>query len=222
MSLAQPTDSSEHHYNSISESITIESPRKREKDHHLSNLYITLQSFHFHRSPKSGSTYYVEVTMGPNTSFHTPSAFNGIDSTLNYQKKIKLTSEIEKYLTSSDYPIRFSLVEKPQKKHDTNNYLSPSSSVSSSPRDQTLTESNSLVVQGKDIAYGSLKYSSLVKSWTDGKSTNTEEKQEQWTTTHEVPFFATRYSHPEIGQLSVRFMIDGVARSWQLLTNAKP
>lgn len=219
MSLTLPADTSEHHYNSIEESISIISPKKRgfarDKDHHL---YINLQSFHFHQSPKSGSTYYLEVTMGPNTSFHTTTSFNGHDSTLNYQKKIKLSSQIEKYLTHPDHPIRFSLVEKPQKKHDPHLYTSPSTSVSSSPRDQTLTESGSLVVQGKDIAYGSLKYSSLVKSLTDVAT----DKEEQWTTTHEVPFFATRYSHPEIGKLNVRFMIDGGARFWQLLTNAKP
>lgn len=173
-------------------------------------ILINLQSFNFLQMPQSDSTYHIEVTMSPSQSFHT-SAFNSIDLDLNYQKKIKVNSNVLQYLSNPDHPIRFLLLEKAK---DTDGHSPPSSLSYSSPAaDETLTASSN-IVQCHEVAYGSVKYAELLNAVSQCSS-------DRCCATIEVPFHATRYPHPDTGRLSVRFVIDGVLRIRQLLTNAR-
>lgn len=187
--------------------------RRTEKDaDNTPQILINLQSFSFHKSPQSESTYLLEVTMSPSQSFHS-SAFDKSDLEINYQKRIKVKSDVLKCLSATDQPIRFLLLERSTDKEPT--LQSPTSSISSSasPPGETLTASTNLV-QCREIAYGSIKYADLMSAIAQATS------DRGTVASFELPLHATRFSHPEIGLLSVHFVIDGVLRIRQLLTNA--
>lgn len=180
-----------------------------EEDH--PTLLMDLKTFIFNERPQTGSTYQLEITVSPELSFHSRSFCDG-DLQINYQKGIKLTSNILKNLSKTDQPIRFLLLENNIRK-ESSSIQSPLSSISSSAPEGTLSVEANLV-QCQEIAYGSIRYAELLNSMA-----TTTGSDHHSTAVYEIPFNATRYAHPEIGRLTAQFLIDDVPRVRQLLTN---
>lgn len=192
----------------------IPSPTKRSSlNNQDPRIIVNLQSFIFNQKTQNASTYILEVTMSPDQTFHS-SAFQESDLDVNFQKRIKIAKELLKTIGSPDgHSIRFLLLEKATSVVKERIMQSPPSSISSSPPDETITSPSTNLVQCQEIAYGSINYTELLRSIT-------ETQAERCSVVYEVPFNTTKFPHPEIAVLTVRFLIDGVPRIRQLLTHA--
>lgn len=115
-------------------------------------------------------------------------------------------------IKNSENAIRFLLIERRPSTKKSPEIGNQSSSTSA--HDDTFTD----IVQCQEIAFGSLKYASLIKSM----SIDTIGSARKCVEPFEVPFCGTQFAHPEIGRLTLRCMIDDVERIRQLLTNTKP
>lgn len=154
--------------------------------------------------------------MSPHQSFHT-NAFDQTDAVINFQKRIKVNDDLVRQMALPDGAISLLLLEK---LHNSAGAIeSPPSSMSASYSqpldDETLTTAVNCFVQCREVAYGRLKYAEILSALREEQDLASN----RFTIASEIPFYATQFSHPEIGRLSVRMVIDDVPRFRQLLTN---